>query len=448
MNHSTYFFGNLSRGYSQFPNDYTSAIFKEVISKQVEQLQFYIKRVDNIAYYIYTRKLNNKGDVFGVCLLFNSCIFDDLSIICSILDDALKNIVLNGNIYKFEDNGDVTARTDHFYRYKNNIESISHIISLNLNKHKSSYRNLPTYNYGIDANSITKIAIEDSKDNLIKTLELAHNIVCYSSKKTEDYALSPFLEKIKLLNNTNVSLHKENAKLKAKNDELLRKKNQYIIVGILAFILFLSIIVLFVGQNDITLLRDSLSDAKSEIESKDNRISDLNNKLLGAYNNISEIIDERDLIKNNLRKTKIYYNNKLDSLKKQQVKDLSNVPFLITDIEIANTYSDGTIDTYYGGNIYSNSSMYLKPKVYYKGIDGGWYSIYVKWYSPDGTIISSNSSPNGYSQSNYANIYQGSNTVELDAWGYHEKGGYKRGDYRIEIWCKGLLLGSKTFTIY
>lgn len=124
-------------------------------------------------------------------------------------------------------------------------------------------------------------------------------------------------------------------------------------------------------------------------------------------------------------------------------------PFIITDIEIANHYQDGSIETDYGEPLYSYNTMYLAPRIKYIGLIPDYQELKIKWYNPDGTIRRGDSSPYGFSQSESVYIEFGdNNTYELSGWGNSYKGNWASGIYRIEIWYGNMCLKSKPFTIY
>ena len=128
----------------------------------------------------------------------------------------------------------------------------------------------------------------------------------------------------------------------------------------------------------------------------------------------------------------------------------SSIPMLITDIEIANVYNGGSIETNYGGSIYSSNSMYLKPRITYTGIrTSESITLYAKLYGISGTLQTGNSSPSGYTFSDNVTVSSGSgNTYELKGWGGSNKGFWSRGTYRYEIWYGNVCLRAKTFTLH
>ena len=124
------------------------------------------------------------------------------------------------------------------------------------------------------------------------------------------------------------------------------------------------------------------------------------------------------------------------------------MPIIITDIEISNTYSDGSIETDYGNTIYSSDTRYLKPRITYTGIKTSEnITLSVKFYTPSG-LSTGSSSPYGCSYSYSMYVYSGENQETLSGWGGSSAGHWGRGSYRFEIWYENVCLKSKSFTIY
>lgn len=139
----------------------------------------------------------------------------------------------------------------------------------------------------------------------------------------------------------------------------------------------------------------------------------------------------------------------LDDLSKLKSKVGNAYPLIISAIEIANIYKGGSIETDYGNTLYSGNTMYLKPKITYYGISSGTKVLKVKWFKPDGSMSTGTSSPYGFSQSDSHYIYTGpDNTITMSGWGNEDKGHWRSGTYRIEVWYENTCLKSKTFTIH
>lgn len=122
-------------------------------------------------------------------------------------------------------------------------------------------------------------------------------------------------------------------------------------------------------------------------------------------------------------------------------------PFIIDSIEIGNVNRIQQVLTPFGSAIHSSETQYLQPRLYYRGILRGPVELYVKWYDSDGRLRVGDVSPPGYSQRVESYIYEESKVLNLKGWGSETPGNWRSGSYRLEIWCHGMLLGTKRFTI-
>lgn len=137
-----------------------------------------------------------------------------------------------------------------------------------------------------------------------------------------------------------------------------------------------------------------------------------------------------------------------DNAKSELSKISSSYPIIINDISIANTQKGGGTINDYGYTIYSSNARFLTPRIKYRGLCSGTKTLKVKWYLPNGSVLTGTTSSGGYSQSHSVYISSGENTLTLEGWGWETPGNYKSGSYRIEIWYENTCLKSKTFTIY
>jgi hypothetical protein len=178
-----------------------------------------------------------------------------------------------------------------------------------------------------------------------------------------------------------------------------------------------------------------------------------------AYNDVEyykdQYYNERRSSGNQISKLESQINSKDNEIRDVKAK-LSNLkseiasvsPFVIYKVEIGNSYNGGTMETDYGNTIYSSRTMYLKPKIYYKGFKAGDYEIKVKWFRPNGSLSTGTSSPYGYSQSDSHSLSEGSSTIEFSGWGNETMGHWESGEYRLEIWYDGRCAFVKQFRIY
>lgn len=124
-------------------------------------------------------------------------------------------------------------------------------------------------------------------------------------------------------------------------------------------------------------------------------------------------------------------------------------PLIITKIEIGNMDDDGEMYDDFGEMILSRETMYLKPRITYYGLKSSSnIRLKVKLFNSDGVMHTGKSSPEGYSYADDISIDFGHNTCVLSGWGKKDKGQYKAGSSRIEIWYEDVCLKSFKFTIY
>lgn len=141
-----------------------------------------------------------------------------------------------------------------------------------------------------------------------------------------------------------------------------------------------------------------------------------------------------------LEKSKSKLENEYYDLRSDYDTLSAKYPIIINNVEIANVYGDGMIETDYGGNIYSSNTMFLKPRISYEGfVDTADMLLKVKWYC-DGDFLCSHNET--------ISVEKGSNTLGLSSHGNGYEGRWRRGYYRVEFWSRGVALASKSFDIY
>lgn len=128
---------------------------------------------------------------------------------------------------------------------------------------------------------------------------------------------------------------------------------------------------------------------------------------------------------------------------------ISEIPFIVTKMEVANVDYNGNIIQDYGSTIYDFKTKYLKPRIIIKPFKtSGSYTVYVKLYKDNVLQRNTSSSPEDCTFSYSVTISGNSNqTVELSGWGSNNAGQWGIGTYRYEVWYNDYCLGSKTFKV-
>lgn len=139
----------------------------------------------------------------------------------------------------------------------------------------------------------------------------------------------------------------------------------------------------------------------------------------------------------------------LDEMASNSSESKNSLPLSISKIEIGNVYKDGTVETEYGATIYDDNTMYLKPRITYTGNKSGNVALKVKFFTADGDLSTSSKSPTGFSYEKSVSLEKGSGkTIELSGWGGEDKGHWKAGTYRIEIWYESTCLKRYEFEVF
>lgn len=128
---------------------------------------------------------------------------------------------------------------------------------------------------------------------------------------------------------------------------------------------------------------------------------------------------------------------------------ISEIPFIITKMEVANVdYNDNIIQDY-GSAIYDFKSKYLKPRITIRPIKtSGKYTVYVKLYKNNVLQRNASSSPEDCTFSYSVTIDgSGHQTIGLSGWGADKAGQWSAGTYRYEVWYNDYCLGSKKFKV-
>lgn len=127
---------------------------------------------------------------------------------------------------------------------------------------------------------------------------------------------------------------------------------------------------------------------------------------------------------------------------------ISEIPFIITKLEVANTDENSKVIQDYGETIWDFKTKYLTPRITVKPLKStGTYTVYVKLYK-DGALSTGTSSPSGYTYSSKVTISGNSSQVfTLSGWGSKTAGNWSMGEYRFEIWYGDYCIGSKTFNV-
>lgn len=424
MNYSLYLFGTNKGAYIQYPSDGEEAFLRPLCAF-VKGTQLTIYRKDSLIHYAFFRRLGSDStQVFGICFVTNGVYIKDIKVLYQTFDKLFSQIVFSGNILKLTGTGKILYISEDFASDKTGVEQTEAIVCKIIKEDLEPYATHIQQNFsGLIATKT--IALEGRNSEILLAIEQNNIVHIYS----DDNANSS----INYVEQTIANLYNENGQLRADYSKLQSQKKQYRNVILLVLAVLICGVGLFFLKDSLNNTKSELSNAKSEISKLNNKVSDLNEELENTKTSLNVTREERDKVQQKMNDWK------------DEVG--SSIPIIITDIQIANTYYSGDIETDYDKTIYSSNTMYLKPKISYTGIKTGEnIDLNIKLYTPSGMSTGSKS-PSGYSYSTSMYVYSGKNTKTLSGWGGSSRGHWGSGSYRFEIWYGTVCLKAKSFII-
>ncbi|MFI3296706.1 MAG: hypothetical protein R3Y59_03640 [bacterium] len=200
MNLSIYFWKSTKKFYSQYPTDYTTSVFEDLIKRSNEKTRLVIYRNNNLVYYVYVNKTDSER--VGICLVFNNTLFKELNILNNILTEAFNTLVASDEITTSKD----------LYKISNKLDCVSDSIKSNLKDEISYFVNIPTLNFGTNQSNISYITIEsDNSNKFLDELKRVNKIFCYLNEP----------------DNSNTNHSKKDMSLDSNNiDNMIEKRNK------------------------------------------------------------------------------------------------------------------------------------------------------------------------------------------------------------------------------
>ena len=434
MNISVYVFGCLGNGYTQYPDDYAKVIYQSFYAKSTASSQITIHRDNNLIYYGYIRKLDVSSQYIGFCVLLNGIMFSQIGRLFPIFENAVADLVARGEILHFSDRGEVTSSITNLNERQQEVERIVSVIQNQISDLGSYTRKLPPVSYGVSNNESKTFSESDKNEDIVNASCKFGYTYVLKDKDYDTVSLSSYKSVLIRLNKEKDNLYNNYSELKTKYEKLTEQKKQYKKVVVLCVLIALCGIGLFFLKDSLDNTRNNLKDARNDITQKEGMIKTRDEKIVSLESSLSAEQSRRESAENELTELKNSYSDYM--------------PVIITDVEIDNVYNDGSVETDYGGTIYSSYSMYVKPKITYKGIKTGEsISLDIKLYTPSG-LSRGSSSPSDCSWTESFYVSSGSNTQSFQGWGGSSKGHWTSGTYRYEFWYGNVCLKAKSFTIH
>jgi len=321
VNISTYIFGSLGNGYSQYPNDYTQTIFQSIYAQSSAPTQIAVHREDKLIYYTYVRKLE-KGQYIGFCVVLNSVMLTDFKEMFSIFENIITSLVVNGIILQFNDNGDIVSKARQLYTSQAEISHIADNLRSEFAKLENTSKVLPPISYSIAKNEKRTFSIDDNINDIVKASVSYNYTFIFKEKDFDTQPLSSYRCIVSRLNKETLELKKKNTELQEKNKEILRQKKQFRNVVLLTLVIIVCGIGIYFLNDNLNNTQGQLAEANETIDKKNTIISNKNDRI----NSLKQSIDS----------LQIEYNS--ENIKRltaeEKLKKACN-PFIVTSCSVS-----------------------------------------------------------------------------------------------------------------
>lgn len=332
MNYSIYIFGKLSSGYTQYPEDSSSIVLKNIYSYCKAPAQIVIHRDGNLMYYCYIRKLGNSR-YLGFCIVINGYYLSKIDGLFSLFENTIEKIVTQGVIIHFSEDGTLTTSIDNLRSEEEEVESLIENLRMGFEGFSKISKLLPQTDYAIAKDSIKEHCISDGVQDIVRASYSYGFTYIYKDEDYDTIRMNSYKGVLSRLNEKNITLNKKNQELQEENAKILRQKKQFTNVFLLILIVIGCGIGLFFLNRDLDYTQNQLDDANSTISEKDTLI-EAKSLLISQHENsidslYSLLSNERDLRKN---------------AEDKLTKVCSNYPFVVTSFSVS---SDAVSFDYY-----------------------------------------------------------------------------------------------------
>lgn len=321
MNCSAYIFGELSDGYSQYPEDSSSNIFKSIYTKCNAPTQLIIHRDESMMYYVYIRNLDTKRYI-GFAFTINGFYFTQIGSIFSLFEKQIEQLAERGIIINYSKNGDLTTTLSSLKNEEEEVLAFANYLQGEFIKIKT-VKKLPLSDYSVSINSQRIFNENDNNSDITKSSYTFGFTIILKQENYDTLRSTSYRNILRQLNSKNEALSKEIEKLKETNKQILRQKKQFKKV----VFLFLTVVACGVG---IYFLYENLNNTQGKLNSANDTIKEKNSIIDKRNERISTLKDSVSDLENSLqhvRREKSELSDKLKSV-------CSSYPFIVTESEV------------------------------------------------------------------------------------------------------------------
>lgn len=213
MNISIYIYGEFTSGYSQYPSDYTTDLFKKFHDHSKARTQLCIHRDGDIIYYAYIRNLHGQ-QYLGLCAVINGLMLSNIKMVFNLFEQIVAGMISRGDLVMFDTQGNITSNVTQLYLNREVIEDIQ--VALRSQFDKLPTKALPPLNFSVSKDSVKDFVIDADEKEILEASTKYGFTYIYKNKGYDTPQTKSYKGVITRLKN-------ENAELLARCDNLTKK---------------------------------------------------------------------------------------------------------------------------------------------------------------------------------------------------------------------------------
>ena len=326
MNSTIYIFGDFGYGCNQYPNDYTAEIFSQFHKRSQANTQLTIHRDDNMMYYGYIRKLHNREQYIGICIVLNGSMFRGVKTLFNRFENYITDIVVRGQIIEFSNDGNLISKVTKLYECQNEIERITKFIQNDIET--VTTQKLPPTNLAIGKSESKSFVIDDKAESILEATYNYGYTYIYKDTGYNTDSLTSYSGKLHALNKEKTAALQTIDKQKQEISNLKKKQKNYkLVIWLIVFICIGGIIFIStINSRNATILRlnNNIATQKQTIEKQENTIEVLRDTIYSRNIKIQSLKTDKQNLEHK-RDSLLKSNRTLTTEKNTLLNDKNNL---------------------------------------------------------------------------------------------------------------------------
>lgn len=152
----------MNEGYQQYPSSEADDIFRKMLSISSMSSQMIVHRLDKLIFYSFTKQLENSNRYFGIGLLLNGFIINNLRKLYSILEISVTDLYISGELINWV-NGQVVPCDNDLNNSKEETDRITKKMKAQIDLLEPYMVEIPPVSFSISSDEIRLVRIDNDE---------------------------------------------------------------------------------------------------------------------------------------------------------------------------------------------------------------------------------------------------------------------------------------------